>query len=228
VIAHIAYADRSRRAGTFTMHFVPTPPARLGDLLLCEEPVIELQSADIRYPVSLVSVGTPYVFIDAASLGVRTQRELFADDRQLDHTLAALRTVAACRLGLPQDGGFLKIAGVGQFHPGRLAVRAFSVANSQRTLALTGAVCLGVARTLPGTIPYELARLARCASGKLTIDTPKTATAVTVQVSGTAADDWLLWTSVTRKRARHTDAVRVPLRSRARGDVPTRHSQVGV
>jgi 2-methylaconitate cis-trans-isomerase PrpF len=107
-------------------------------------------------------------------------------------------------------------------------VRALSVANSQRTLALTGAVCLGVARTLPETIPYELAGLARCASGKLTIDSPKAATAVTVQVSGTTADDWLLWTSVTRKRARHTDAVRVGLRSRARGHVPARHSQAGV
>jgi 2-methylaconitate cis-trans-isomerase PrpF len=227
VIAHIAYAARSRRAGTFTAHFVPTPPPRLGDLLLCKEPVIELQSAGIRYPISLVSIGNPYVFIDAASLGVSIQRELFADDRQLHDTLAELRTAAACRLGLAQDDAFVKIAAVGQFHRGGLAVRALSAQSWQRTLAFTGAVCLGVARTLPGTIPYQLAGLARCRPGKLTIDAPETATAVTAQISGTAAEDRLLWTSVTRKRSGQTDAVRVARRSRARGDLPARHSPVG-
>lgn len=213
MIAHIAYADRSRRTATFMMHYVPTPAPRLGDLLFAEEPVIELESADIRYRVSLMSVDDPYVFIDAASLGVRTQRELFADDRQLSDTLAAVRTAAGRQLGSPHDGVFVKIAAIGQFHRGRLAVRAISVPNRHATLPLTGAICLGVATTLSGMIPYQLAR-PRCMPAKLTIDTPRALTAVTVQVTGTDADDHLLSTSVTRKSA--------PKRCRSRWSVTRR------
>lgn len=199
MIAHIAFADRVRRTGALTVHFVPTPAARLGDLLVADEPVTELQSADIRYPISLVSIGSPYVFIAAASLGVRTQRELFANDRQLYDTLATLPTVAAGRLGSPLDRGFPEIAAVGQFHSGRLAVRTISARGWQPTFALTGAVCLGVATIITGTIPYQLTRPAGSASSMLTIDAPGTLTAVTVQVSGTALEDRLLATSVTRK-----------------------------
>lgn len=200
MIAHIAYAERGQRTGTLTVHFVPTPAVRLGDLLSAQEPVIELRSAERRYPISLMSVGDPYVFIDAVSLGVRTQRELFADDRQLDDTLAALRTAAARRLGSPQDGVFVKIAAIGRFHRGRLAVRTTSTPGSPPTLALTGAICLGVASTLKETIPYQLTRPARRAPDMLTIDTPRAVTAVTVRVSGATPDEHLLSTSVTRTR----------------------------
>lgn len=193
--------EAARGTGTFTVHFLPTPAARLGDLLLTTEPVVELESAGNRYPVSLVSVGNPYVFVDAADLGVRTQDALFADDPQLFETLTALRATAARRLGYPQEGVFPKIAAVGRFQPGRLAVRAISVPSWHPTLAVTGAVCLGVATTIAGTIPYELGRLADCAPGELQIDTPGGQTAVAAEVSGTGGDDRLLWTSVTRKRA---------------------------
>lgn len=200
MVAHIAYADGGQRSGTLTVHFVPTPALRLGDLLLAEEPVVELQSAARRYPVSVVSVGDPYVFIDAVGLGVRTQRALFADDRQLDDTLAALRTAAARRLRLPQEGVFPKIVAIGRFHRGRLAVRAISIPGSPPTLALTGAICLGVASTLKETIPYQLTRPARCVPATLTIDTPQALTAVTVRVTGRTPDEHLLSTSVTRTR----------------------------
>jgi 2-methylaconitate cis-trans-isomerase PrpF len=194
--------EAARGTGTFTVHFLPTPVARLGDMLLTGQPVDELESAGQGYPVSLVSAGNPYVFVDAAKLGVRTQDGLFAEDPQLFETLTALRAAAARRLGCPQEGVFPKIAAVGRFQHSRLAVRAISVPSWHPTLAVTGAVCLGVASAIAGTIPYELARLADCAPGQLAIDTPGGQTAVSAEVSGTGADDRLLWTSVTRKRAR--------------------------
>lgn len=191
----------ARRTGNFTVHFLPTPAARLGDLMLTDEPVTELESDGVAYPVSLVSVGNPYVFVDAASLGLVSRDDLFADDPELFERLVALRTVAADRLGFPPDGAFPKIAAVGQFQPGRLAVRAISVPRWHPTMAVTGAVCLGVASTIAGTIPHELARSARCVPGELAIDTPGGSTVVSAEVSGTGPDDRLLWTSVTRKRA---------------------------
>jgi 2-methylaconitate cis-trans-isomerase PrpF len=199
--------EAGRRDGNFTMHFLPTAVARLDDLLLDRAPVTELSSAGVRYPVSLVSVGNPYVFVDAASLGISTHAELFADDPELFERLAALRLAAARRLGLPGEGAFPKIAAVGQFEPGRLAVRAISVPSWHPTLAATGAVCLGAASTIAGTIPYELARRAGCTPGDVAIDTPGGSTAVSAEVSGTAGDDRLLWTSLTRKRAHLVRAV---------------------
>jgi 2-methylaconitate cis-trans-isomerase PrpF len=193
--------EASRRAGSFTVHFLPTGTARLGDLLSADEPVTALDCAGVRHPVSLVSVGNPYVFIDAASLGVTAQHELFDDDPTLFDELLTVRDAAARRLSLPQEGAFPKVAAVGSFQPGRLAVRAISVPSWHPTLAVTGAVCLGAAGAIPGTIPHELARRAGCTPGELAIDTPGGSTVVSVEVSGTTIDDHLLWTSLTHKPA---------------------------
>ncbi|HEX8159616.1 MAG TPA: PrpF domain-containing protein [Solirubrobacteraceae bacterium] len=199
--------EAGRRTGNFTVHFLHTPAARLGDLLLTAQPVSDLQCRGMKYPVSLVSVGNPYVFVNAASLGIATIDEFFGEDPALFERLAALRAAAAARLGFPPDGAFPKIAAVAQFQPGRLAVRAISVPSWHPTLAVTGAVCLGVASAIAGTIPYELAQAAGCTPGEIAIDTPGGSTAVSTEVSGTTTADRLLWASVTRKRAHLIRAV---------------------
>jgi 2-methylaconitate cis-trans-isomerase PrpF len=202
--------EASRGDVLFTAHFVPRADVRFTDLLPAHEPMTTLRTAAGRVEVSLVSVGNPYVFVDAESLGMSTLGELFADKEALYRDLAAVRAAGALRLGLPRAGVLPKIAVVGGFHAGRIAARAISVPGWHPTLALTGAVCLGVASWIPGTIPHALARAASCSEGELAIETPGGRIVVHCDVSRTSTDDFLRWTSVRRKARVHGRSGRLP------------------
>jgi len=200
----VAEVDEVNRTSSgFTVHFVYPEPKRLGELLLLGVSTTELALANTRVPVSMVSMGNPYVFVSAASLGVATQEELFADDPQLFARLVTLRAAATEALGWPASGAFPKVAAIGQYRPGRLAARAISVPHWHPTLALTGTTCLGVAAAIEDTIPYTLARQAGCPRGAIAVDTAGGATAVSVATSGTSLGDTVSWVSVDRKFVRY-------------------------
>ena len=201
VVAEVDEANRT--SSCFTVHFVYPKPKRLGALLLLGVTTNELALANARVPVSMISMGNPYVFVSAADVGVRTQEELFADDPRLFARLATLQAAATDLLGWPAGGAFPKIAAVGQYLPGRLAVRAISVPGWHPTLALTGTTCLGAAATIEDTIPYALARQAGCPLGAVAVDTAGGATAVSVATSGTSIGDTVSWVSVDRKFVRY-------------------------
>ncbi|MEO7194658.1 MAG: PrpF domain-containing protein [Pseudonocardiaceae bacterium] len=201
VVAEVDEVNRT--ASCFTVHFVYQEPKRLGDLLLLGVTTNELALAGARVPVSMISMGNPYVFVAADDVGVRTQEELFADDPGLFTRLTTLKEAAADLLGWPAGGAFPKIAAVGQYLPGRLAVRAISVPRWHPTLALTGTTCLGIAATIEDTIPYRLARRADCPPGAVAVDTAGGTTGVSAVTSGTSIGDTVRWVSVDRKFVRH-------------------------
>lgn len=205
VVAEVDKVDRT--SSCFTVHFVHPKPKRLGDTLLLGALTNELTLGGARTPVSMISMGNPYVFVSAADVGVITQDGLFADDPALFSRLTALKAAAAEVLGWPVDGAFPKIAAIGQYQPGRLAVRAISVPSWHPTLALTGITCLGLATAIERTIPYLLARQAGCSPGAVAIDTAGGATAVSASISGTSVEDTVGWVSVDRKSVRHLGAL---------------------
>lgn len=206
-----------RRSATFTVHFMPDSKMRLRDMLLVDTPACELSyrrpGGMRRIEVSLVSAGNPYVFVDAARLGVHGQDDLFTAGDGLFDELQAIRRAAADRLGWPPDGVFPKIAALGAFRSGRLAVRAISVPAWHPTLALSGLTCLTAATTIPGTVPHRLARRAGCPSGELTVDTAGGTEAAAAAVAGEPGAERLAWVSVSEKLVRYRGRVFVePLR----------------
>jgi 2-methylaconitate cis-trans-isomerase PrpF len=172
-------------AGESTLHYEPEP----AELLPTGRPVDLLHDA---YRASLVSLGNPYVFLDAADLGLPDSRALFAADAAVAARLAPIRAAAATLIGLPADSALPKLALLGRCEPAGLPVRALTTTGWHPTLALTGAVCLAAALTLPGTLPSHLA-----APGTPFL-TPAGPTVVTVESSG----PHLSRVSVPHKRAR--------------------------
>ncbi|MGW0464567.1 PrpF domain-containing protein [Streptomyces sp. NPDC003027] len=102
-------------------------------------------------PVSLVRYGNPYVFVDAAHLGVHTAGALFRAGDGTLRRLLALRAHAARRLGHPPHSALPKIA-LFTAGGGRIAVRALTVGGWHPRLALTGAAALAAAAYAEGTV----------------------------------------------------------------------------
>lgn len=191
----------------FTAHVLKAAPPRLGELLPTGAPVSLLTAPAGDVPASLVDLGNPYAFVDAGDVGVRSRAALFADDPRLFKRLLSVRDAAGALLGYPAESVLPKIAAVGAFDPGRLAVRAVSVPTFHPTLALTGAGCLGAATAIAGTIPARLAKLAGCEPGVIQIDTPGGPTGVAARLTGSTLDDRLEWTSVANKRVERIAAL---------------------
>lgn len=205
---------------TYTVHFDRTPPTPPERLLPTGSPVDRI--GGLR--ASLVAFGNPYVFVDAAELGLAGRDELFGAGTEDFVRLLRLRAVAARLLGLPARGALPKIAAVGAYEEGRLAVRALTVPGWHPALALTGTTCLAAATAVPGTVPHLLARRAGCLPEVLRVDTPGgtvtatvTTTAATTVATGPAAADAaaaLRRVSVHGKRARILErAVVLPWRT---------------
>jgi 2-methylaconitate cis-trans-isomerase PrpF len=170
----------------FDVEFVNQPPVPLAELLMTRRPVDEVRFAGSSYPVSLVSMGNPYVFVAAASLGLDTRAALFAAGDQVQQLMLGIRRAAAELVGWPSESTFPKVAAVGAGEDRRLFVRAVSVPTWHPTIALTGASCLAAAAAIPGTIPHTLATRAarpRGQSALLDVDTPGGPTAVASRVS---------------------------------------------
>lgn len=155
-------------AGAGTGHLLPT--GNLTD---------EIRTDDGRsFDATLMDVGNPCVFIDAATVG-RTANETITElesDRPLMALLDQVRRKAAVMMGLAGNeasapAAVPKIAIVGAPEPTHdlagnmiapemadLSVRMLSMGNVHRVLPLTGAMCTGVACRLPGTVPAALAK----------------------------------------------------------------------
>lgn len=206
--------EASRDTTSFTVYFLYQPERRLGELLMTSEPTTLLDVDDSKLTVSLVSAGNPYVFVRASDLNVHSKKALFADDPELFATLVRIREAAAAVLGWPAGGAFPKVAVVGHFDPGQLAVRAVSVPHWHPTLALTGATCLGASTVIAGTIPAALAEQAGCRFGEVALDTPGGVSRVSVGASGPDPADRVAWVSVDRKVVRSLGALVIaPLES---------------
>jgi len=153
--------------------------AATSGLLPSGRPVDELSLTDFpSIAASLVDATNPVVFIDAADLGLSGTElpdqieateglmERLDQIRRAGGVLMGLGTEpAAVPLSNPKiaivspPAPFVTSAGVQ--HTGAafdIAVRMVSMDRAHKAVTLTGAMCLGVAARVPGTIPYRLAR----------------------------------------------------------------------
>lgn len=195
-----------RGSARFTTYFMAAPGTRLNDLLTAGARSARL-TVDGGRPVrgSLVRLGNPYLFVDAADLGVASDRALFADDPRLLRVLADLRGAAARALGWAPSGALPKVAAVGRFQHDRLAARALTVTGWHPSLALTGASCLATATAIPGTVPNLL--WPEGERGRVTIQTPAGATEALCATSRDRGVAELLWTTIHGKHASLTGPV---------------------
>ncbi|MCB5165699.1 hypothetical protein LG634_12740 [Streptomyces bambusae] len=216
--------DTGPDGARFTVSFVQTRPVPFTELLLAGEPRTKLTVGGVPHEVSLVSAGNPYVFTDARHLGIDTPDALFAAGDGLFEQLVAIRLAAAGRLGLPLTGAFPKVAALLPAHGGGLAARAVSVPAWHPTLALTGAICLGAAAAIPGTLPWELARESGHTAGALALHTPGGRTAVTAAAGDSPHGPALTWASVADKHVSYHGTVQLtpPLRREPKEVAPCR------
>ncbi|MER6527319.1 hypothetical protein [Streptomyces sp. NPDC001508] len=195
--------DGTSRTLTFAVEFAYRPPRRLRDLLPTGSPHEELDGM----PVSLVSAGNPYVFVDAADLQLPEQEALFADDAAVRQRLTGIRRAAARRLGRPEGGVFPKVAAVGQYQYRRLAVLALPAPGWTAPLPPADAITVAAAAVIDGTIPQRLAQRGWSRLDELVVDTPGGTTVVRLAVSGTTVDDTLTRASVRRGTVRYDGPV---------------------
>lgn len=194
---------------TFTAHFLNHPAVPLRELLPFGETTTDLPYEDGTIRVSAVSAGNPYLFLSGHDLGVDTPDGLFAAGQPLFRTLSAIRRSAARQYGYPAEGAFPKVAAVLPDGEDGLAVRAVSVPSWHPTIALTGAVCLGAARRIRGTIPFRLAGGETRRDAPLRIRTAGGRTTSAAAVSGHDTDSELSWVSVPEKTVSFTGAVSI-------------------
>ncbi|MDK1475900.1 PrpF domain-containing protein [Streptomyces sp. 549] len=200
----------SDRGTRFTAHFLCSPPLRPPELLMTGEPVTDVPFEDRSVPVSLVSMGNPYAFVDASHLGVSGPDALFGDDPRLFTAMTRLRVAVCESQGWDTFGAFPKIAALLPQEGGGLFVRAVSVPSWHPTVALTGAICLGAAAGIAGTVPWSLAgRTARNPDTLLTVRTP--GGCVRVAAHSTQDPDHvrrLAWVSVAEKQVEYRGLLR--------------------
>lgn len=200
----VCEVDRVERDGArFTVTFVQASPVPFGELLPAGRPRTTLEADGEQVNVSLVNSANAYVFVDARPLGVPDQAALFAAGDELLGRLESIRGAAADQLGRPRDRAFPKIAAVLPSEDGGIAARAVTVPRWHPSIALTGAVCLGTAVRIPGTVPWSIAREnGPDDTGLTSIATPGGRTAVTAvtTVPGSAGGEGaLLWATVAHK-----------------------------
>ncbi|MEV7298157.1 PrpF domain-containing protein [Streptomyces clavifer] len=202
----VCETEETSDGGTrFTAHFLCSPPLRLPELLMTGEPVTHVPFEGRTVPVSLVSMGNPYAFVDASHLGVSGPDALFADDPRLFTAMTRLRVAVCESQGWDTFGAFPKIAALLPQEGGGLFVRAVSVPSWHPTVALTGAICLGAAAGIEGTVPWSLAdRAAQEPDALLPVRTP--GGCVRVAARSTLGDDGerrLAWVSVAEKQVEY-------------------------
>ncbi|WP_405561800.1 PrpF domain-containing protein [Streptomyces sp. NBC_01180] len=197
VVCEVDAVDRD--TARFTVHSVPTRVIPLTELLITGEPRTAVAVDGELHQVSLVSSGNAYAFLDARTVGVKDPDALFAGGDALFGVLARIRAAVTDQLGWAAGGAFPKIAALLPVEAGRIAARAISVPSWHPTIALTGAVCLGSAIRVPGTVPWRIAQELGCPDG-LEIVTLGGRTAVTTAVQDIDGVASLCWVSVERKR----------------------------
>jgi 4-oxalomesaconate tautomerase len=141
------------------LNFLDAAGAKTGKLLPTGNVVDVIDGVEL----SCIDLSSPLVFAAAASLGktgYETKRELDADGVFLDR-LEALRRGAARRMGLGDVAGKVlpKFALVARPRgAGNIASRYFVPWNCHSAYAVTGALCLGAAASITGTVAHRAAR----------------------------------------------------------------------
>src|SRR5438094_1032469 len=149
-----------------TLDFLDPGGAGTGRLLPTGSPRELIDGGD----ASLVDATNPVVFVRAKDLGLagtETPQEIDAD-RALSARLEAIRVEAAKRMGIPGSAAVPKIAMVapptaftaldGVRHAADtvdLIARVIPMGNCHRAIALTVAMCLGVAARIDGSVVRE-------------------------------------------------------------------------
>jgi 2-methylaconitate cis-trans-isomerase PrpF len=154
------------RGARIALDFLDPGGAGTGRLLPTGVPRETIDGID----ASLVDATNPVVFVrakDVGFAGTETPQEIDAD-RALSARLEAIRVEAAGRMGIPGSAAVPKIAMVapptaftaldGVKHAADtvdLIARVISMGNCHRAVALTVAMCLGVAARVDGTVVRE-------------------------------------------------------------------------
>jgi 2-methylaconitate cis-trans-isomerase PrpF len=155
------------------LNFLDAAGAKTGKLLPTGHAIDVIDGVE----VSCVDLSSPLVFADAAAMGktgYETKRELDADHAFIDR-LEALRRRAALLMGLGDVTGKVlpKFALVAPPRgAGNIASRYFVPWNCHSAYAVTGALCLGAAATIPGTLAHRVARRDEGNPGVVVIEHP--------------------------------------------------------
>ena len=205
----VCEVEETSTGGTrFTAHFLCSPPRPVAELLLAGQAVTRVSLGGRSVEVSLVSMGNPYILVNAADLGAGDTDALFADDPALFQRMLDLRRAVCAEYGWDAHGAFPKIAALLPEGPQRLAVRAISVPSWHPMVALTGAVCLGAAAEIAGSVPARLLAAAGDGEGPLTLRTTGGEIRVAAATEGAPADQHLTWVSVAQKQVDYTGLLR--------------------
>lgn len=198
----VCETEETSDGGTrFTAHFLCSPPRPVRELLITGDPVTGIPFEGRTVPVSLVSMGNPYIFVHAVELQAPTVEDLFADDAALFDRMTRLRRAVCEAQGWDTAGAFPKVAALLPDAAGTLAVRAVSVPSWHPTVALTGATCLAAGAAVEGTVPHLLSgHTEQSQSGMLALRTPGATIRVSARMSGGRQDRRLAWISVAEKQ----------------------------
>ncbi|MFO1305486.1 MAG: 4-oxalomesaconate tautomerase [Burkholderiales bacterium] len=140
------------------LNFLDAAGAKTGKLL----PTGNVADVIDGIEVSCVDLASPLVFVRAADLGKtghESKRELDADVALIAR-IEPLRKAAALRMGLGDVSGKVlpKFAIVAEpRNGGTVAARYFVPWNCHSAFAVTGALCLGAAARIPGTVVHGVA-----------------------------------------------------------------------
>jgi 2-methylaconitate cis-trans-isomerase PrpF len=194
-------------AAPIRLEFLAPGGAKTGRLLPSGAAVDVLGLADGRtIAASLVDAANPCVFVAASDLGktgAEHPDELAADAGFLE-SMEAIRRAGSVRMGLSPDlaaagrlASIPKVAIVAGPRPVRtiagadvaddamsLVVRMLSMGQVHKAVPITGAICLAVARRIPGSLPQMLSAPA---DGPLTLSHPSGAVLVDAEIQVTDA-----------------------------------------
>ena len=180
--------------------------AGTGSLLPSGNPIDVLDVPGVgRVEASLVDASNACVFIEAARAGVtcvESPAELDARS-ELMNMLEAVRCAAGVAMGLADDADAIHVSSPsipkiglvaaardcvdlsGRRHAaacGDVSARMISMGNTHRALPLTGALCLGVAAHITGTVVNRHTRAERPSAGEIRILQPSGVMAVGAEV----------------------------------------------
>lgn len=145
------------------LDFIDPAGSMTGHLLSTGSPIDRITLSDSReFTVSCIDAANPFVFVSLAQLGLPSEPTLLQlQDPTLIACLMEIRALAAIKMGLATTVteatlrmGTPKIALVG---PGGslkadITVRAYSMGKPHPTIQMTGAVCVGAASAIPGSV----------------------------------------------------------------------------
>ena len=189
---HLTYDGAARIDGVpgsgapILLNFLDAAGAKTGRLFPTGERIDRIDGVE----VSCVDFSSPLVFVPAEALGksgYETKRELDAD-RELKARLESIRLQAALAAGLgdARDKVLPKVALVAPPRAGGvIASRYFTPWNCHSAYAVTGALCLAAAASIPGTVVHRAARLRVDDPALVTIEQP----AGTLEIRMKAAPD---------------------------------------